>query len=32
MEIDAQPQRAIADLRALAELTGGPGAVHLFDE
>ena len=28
MEIDCQPQRAIADLRALAELTGGPGGAR----
>ena len=33
MEIDCQPQRAIADLRALADLTGGPGgsAAALLD-
>ena len=28
MEIACQPQRAIADLRALAELTGGPGGAR----
>jgi len=28
VEIDCQPQRAIADLRALAELTGGPGGAR----
>jgi hydantoinase/carbamoylase family amidase len=28
MEIETQPQRAIADLRALAELTGGPGGAR----
>ena len=28
MEIAPQPQRAIADLRALAELTGGPGGAR----
>jgi hydantoinase/carbamoylase family amidase len=28
VEIDPQPQRAIADLRALAELTGGPGGAR----
>jgi hydantoinase/carbamoylase family amidase len=28
MEISCQPQRAIADLRALAELTGGPGGAR----
>ena len=28
MEITCQPQRAIADLRALAELTGGPGGAR----
>jgi N-carbamoyl-L-amino-acid hydrolase len=28
VEIEAQPERAIADLRALAELTGGPGGAR----
>jgi hydantoinase/carbamoylase family amidase len=28
VEIEPQPQRAIADLRALAELTGGPGGAR----
>jgi allantoate deiminase len=28
VEIETQPQRAIADLRALAELTGGPGGAR----
>jgi hydantoinase/carbamoylase family amidase len=28
MQIDCQPERAIADLRALAELTGGPGGAR----
>src|SRR6478736_5906224 len=28
MEIACQPQRAIADLRAIAELTGGPGGAR----
>jgi hydantoinase/carbamoylase family amidase len=28
VEIEAQPQRAIADLRALAELTGGPAGAR----
>src|SRR5664279_6359433 len=28
MEIACQPQRAIADLRALAELTGGPAGAR----
>src|SRR3954451_23810102 len=28
MEIACQPERAIADLRALADLTGGPGGAR----
>ena len=28
MEIAASPDRAIADLRALADLTGGPGGAR----